>query len=160
MSVVAFITETEILVLDLNDAGLICQTLLVEPRPRTLADADIALAMVSQVRLGPWELNDKGGLSASTTDMDNRFNGVVAARIWAKVGSTHSSGWNAVPARAVRNGDLIADMDISVPYVVAGSDLTGAGMRVHMVGEGQSWYDRHTTVFREHQLVMVAAKLA
>lgn len=153
----ATITGVSIVVAERNDMGLICETFLIEDRPASFELADVALATVSMVRTGPWELGADGTVEAPVTEIDNTFHGVVAARIWDKVETTHSE-WIAVAARWVEDGDLISDMELSEAYVVAGSRISEDTARVHMVGEAKTWNDRHTTDFPAGQLVMVARK--
>jgi hypothetical protein len=129
--------------------------LVNEVRPATFAAADTALAFASLGRTSAWELDTNGGVEATVAPVDNRFNGTVAARLDQAVGTTHG-GIEAVLATSVQDGDLITDSDQSALYVVAGSRLEDGGMKIHMVGEGQVWDQRHTTVF--HGLVWVARK--
>lgn len=154
--IVATITATEIVVADRNASGLICQTLLIEARPATFELADMALATVSLTRTEAWELGGDGAIHAQVTDLDNTFNGVVAARLENKIGTTHGE-IEPVLARTVQNGDIITDREASALYLVAGTNPAGQDMKVHMVAEGKGWNDRHTSTFSG--LVWVARKL-
>lgn len=149
----ATITETSIVVIDRSD---IRRTVATEPRPESLADADTFLAVHSLGRTGAWDLAGSG-LSAPVSRVDNQFNGTVAARLWDAVGTTHAE-WVAMPVKDVRDGDLISDLNVSEPYVVAGSRRESDIMRVHMVREGGVWAERHTTDFNAGTFVKVARK--
>jgi len=155
--IVAHITETSIVIVERNDSNLVCRTVATEARPANLADADTFLAFHSMVRTGSWDLGEAGSVTAPVALADNRFNGTVAARLDQAVGTTHDE-WMVLPVREVQDGDLISDMEISAPYVVAGSRFESGTMRVHMVGEGKVWDDRFTTDFPSHRLVQVARK--
>lgn len=143
----ATITGVSLVVAERNDLGLVCQTLANEARPATLADADTALAFYSLGRTAAWELDNNGGVEAPVAKIDNRFNGTVAARLEQAVGTTHEE-FEFVLATTVRDGDLITDQEFSALYVVAGSAPEMGGMKIHMVGEGRTWEDRHTTTFQ------------
>lgn len=149
----ATITGVALVVAERNDAGLVCQTLVNEVRPASFAAADTALAFASLGRTSAWELDANGGVEATVAPIDNRFNGTVAARLDQAVGTTHDE-FEMVSVRDINNGDLITDDEMSALYVVAGSSWGSDAMAVHMVGEGQTWADRHTGVFSG--LVMVA----
>lgn len=151
----ATITGFSLVVAERNDAGLVCQTLVTEAQPSSFAAADKALAFHSLARTAAWDLDENGQVSAPVAPVDNRFNGTVAARLDEAVGTAHGEV-EAVLATSVQDGDLITDSDQSALYVVAGSAPSDGGMKIHMVGEGQTWADRHTTVF--HGLVWVARK--
>jgi hypothetical protein len=151
----ATITGVSLVVAERNDLGLVCQTLATEGRPATLAAADTALAFYSLGRTSAWELDNNGGVEAPVAKIDNRFDGTVAARLDQAVGTTHNE-FEPVSATTVRNGDLITDQEFSAIYVVAGSSLESGAMKIHMVGEGQTWEDRHTSTFTG--LVWVARK--
>jgi hypothetical protein len=156
MSITAIITAETIIVVDRNDAGLVCQTLAEGARPANLADADTFLAANSLRRTAAWDL-DGDMIGAAVATIDNQFNGTVAAHLWEAVGTTHDE-FETVAARDVRDGDLISDMEISEPYVVAGSRFEMDTMRVHMVGEGRAWAERYTTDFAAGAFVKVARK--
>jgi hypothetical protein len=151
----ATITGFSFVVAERNEAGLVCQTLVNEGQPASFAAADQALAFASLGRTAPWDLDVNGQVSAPVAPVDNRFNGTVAARLDQAVGTTHGEV-EAVLATSVQDGDLITDQDQSALYVVAGSAPSDGGMKIHMVAEGKTWADRHTTVF--HGLVWVARK--
>jgi hypothetical protein len=157
MGTTAKITSTSIIVADRDQAHRVCHTYLEEARPETFELADIALATVSLARTADWELT-VDGVSAPVTEIDNLFNGVVAARIWEKVGTTHSE-WELASVWTVQNGDLISDRELCEAYVVAGSSRSGDDVKVHMVGNGKTWNDRHVTVWSTGELVMVARKM-
>jgi hypothetical protein len=157
MSITATITAQTILVADRNDAGLVCQTFLEEARPATFELADLALATVSMVRTEAWELDADGNVSAQVTDLDNTFNGVVAARLDDKIGTTHGE-IEPVLAETVANGDLITDREVSALYVVAGGSLSDDIQRVLMVADGKGWNDRHAANFGRREIVWVARK--
>jgi hypothetical protein len=142
----ATITGVSLFVAERNDLGLVCQTLVNEGRPATLADADTALAFHSLGRTSAWELDSNGGVEAPVAKIDNRFNGTVAARLDEAVGTTHDE-FDLVSATTVRDGDLITDSDRSAIYVVAGSSLESGAMKIHAVGEGKTWEDRYTSIF-------------
>ena len=155
MTITATITAQTILVADRNDAGLVCEIILEEARPATFELADLALATVSLVRTEAWELGADGTVEARVTELDNTFNGVVAARLWDKVNTTHGQ-IEPVLASSVQDGDIITDSEVSALYLVAGSSPTSDGMKIHMVAEGKGWNDRHTSIFTG--LVWVARK--
>lgn len=157
MAITATITSQSIIVADRNDAGLLCEIVLEEARPATFELADLALATVSLVRHEAWELDQNGNVSARVTDLDNTFNGVVAARLDAKIGTTHGE-IEPVLAETVVNGDLITDREVSALYVVAGGSLTDAHQRVNMVADGKGWNDRHAGTFGRREIVWVARK--
>lgn len=150
----ATITGVSFLIAERNDLGLICQTFATEARPATFAEADTALAFYSFRRTSAWELDENGGVSATVAPVDNRFNGTVAARLDQAVGTTHEE-FELALASTVDNGDLVTDAEYSAVYVVAGSRTECGSTRLHMVGEGKTWGDRHTAEFG---LVRVARK--
>lgn len=150
----AHITGIRIVVAERNDMGLVCQTLVTESRPATFAEADTALAFHSLGRTSAWELDENGAVSATVAPVDNRFNGTVAARLDQAVGTTHEE-FELALATTVDNGDLVTDAEYSAVYVVAGSTSYGDQAKLHMVGEGKTWADRHTAEFG---LVRVARK--
>ena len=145
-TITATITGVSLFVAERNDLGLVCQTLVNEARPATLADADTALAFHSLGRTSAWELDNNGGVEAPVAKIDNRFNGTVAARLDQAVGTTHDE-FELVSATTVQDGDLITDSDRSAIYVVAGSSLESGAMKIHAVGEGKTWEDRYTSIF-------------
>lgn len=128
-----------------------------EPRPATLAEADTMLAFYSLARTTPWDLAPAVGVAAPVERIDNRFSGTVAARLHLAVGTTHEEYALAL-AKEAQDGDLISDTELSADYVVAGSRLESGTMRIHMVGEGQTWEQRYTTEFPADQPVMVARR--
>jgi hypothetical protein len=146
MAITATITPQSIIVADRNDAGLLCEVILEEARPATFELADLALATVSLVRHEAWELDGEGNVSARVTDLDNKFNGVVAARMDAMIGTTHGE-IEPVLAETIQDGDIITDQEVSALYLVAGSSVAFGTAKVHMVAEGKGWYDRHTSAF-------------
>jgi hypothetical protein len=151
----AHITETNIVIVERNDANLVCRTLAYAGRPATLAAADTFLATESLARTAAWDLGENGSVMAPVTEIDNRFNGVVAADLDKAVGTTHEP-FELVLVSTIENGDLISDTELSALYVVAGSSFESGAMTVHMVGEGQTWDDRYTTAFKN--VAMVARK--
>lgn len=157
--IAAHITETSIIIVERNDANLVCQTIATEDRPASLADADTMLAFHSVARTAAWDLGEAGSVTAPVAPVDNRFNGTVAARLDQAVGTTHEE-FQVMFTGQAQDGDLIGDMDLEGFAVVAGSRLESANMRIHMVSEGQTWADRYTTDFHRHQLVQVARRKA
>lgn len=157
MTTTATITGTEIVIADRNDAGLLCDVVGIEKRPATFKLADEFLAVHKLGRTADWELDADGNVSALVTEVDNEFNGVRAARLWEKVGTTHDQ-FDMVPARTVVNGDLISDGEMCAPYLVAASSLESDQMKLHMVAESKNWNDRYTYRFSADQLVNVARK--
>jgi hypothetical protein len=158
-TITATITGVSLVIVERNEAGLVCQTIATEARPANLAAADQALAFYSLGRVAGWDLDDNGGVSAEVRKVDNRFNGTVAARLWEAVGTTHGE-WETAQAKTVQDGDLISNLEVSEPYVVAGSRYELDTMRVHMVRDGATWADRWTTDFPACQLVKVARRKA
>lgn len=151
----AIITDTEIRIeRDARFAAYV-DVVAIEERPDNLADADTMLAFHGFRRVRPWDLGAVSGLSAPVKMIDNQFNGVRAARLWQAVGTTHEE-WEVLLASEVNNGDLISDMEISEPYVVAGSRRELEVMCVHMIREGGAWESRYTADFPVGQLVQVA----
>lgn len=134
-----------------------------EARPANLAQADTALAFHGFRRVRPWDLGADGVVEARVQMVDNQFNGTRAARLWEAVGTTHEE-WATMAAEEAQNGDLISDLEVSEPYVVAGSNPAygedGPAVRIHMVGEGKTWEERFTTDFPARQLVKVARRKA
>lgn len=153
--ITATITGVSFLVVERNDLGLVCQTFATEGRPATFAEADKALAFYSFRRTSAWELDENGGVSATVAPVDNRFNGTVAARLDEAVGTTHEE-FELALATTVDNGDLVTDAEFSAIYVVAGFNRVGLHQaKLHMVGEGKTWEDRHSAEFT---LVQVARR--
>ncbi|MDD4868199.1 MAG: hypothetical protein PHQ28_14090 [Mycobacterium sp.] len=130
-----------------------------EARPDTLAEADTMLAAHGLRRVQEWDLGPRGTVTARVTMVDNLFGGTRAARLGQAVGTTHEA-WQPMPVQSVQDGDLISDMDLCAPYVVAGWRSEGDTFRVHMVGEGQVWDERHTTDFPRGRFVQVARRKA
>lgn len=153
----ATITGVSFVVVERNDFGLICETIASEGHPATFAAADQALAFYSLARTEAWELDDNGGVSARVARIDNRFNGTVAARLDQAVGTTHDE-FELDFAHRAKDGDLIGDTDLEGFAVVAGSRHEGETSRIHMVAEGKTWEDRHTTEFSRYSLVSLARK--
>lgn len=151
----ATITGVSLVIAERNDLGLICETIAVETRPATLAEADRALAFYSLGRVGAWDLDDNGGVEATVVKVDNRFNGVPAARLDQAVGTTHEE-FELASAASVENGDLVTDSEFSEVYLVAGSSTECGVTKLHMVREGSTWADRHTGEFSG--LIQVARK--
>lgn len=155
--ITATITGVSFVIAERNDFGLVCETIAVATRPVTLAEADRELAFHSLGRVGTWDLDNNGGVSATVRTVDNRFNGTVAARLDQAVGTTHAP-FEVMFAHKAEDGDLIGDMDLEGYAVVAGSRRESDTMRIHMVTEGKTWEDRYTTDFPAFQLVQVARK--
>jgi hypothetical protein len=156
-TITATITGISLVIAERNDSGLICRTVATEARPTSFGEADRALAFYSLGRVGAWELDENGGVSATVAPVDNRFNGTVAARLDQAVGTTHDE-FQVAFAHEVQEGDLISDMELCGHAVVAGSRRESGTTRVHMVSEGKTWEDRYTTDFPTFQLVQVARK--
>lgn len=129
---------------------------IIGPRPETMKGVFTFLARHSLRHTGDWELAGNG-IAAPVWKLENTFNGVVAADLWNAVGTTHEE-WTVSLAREVEDGDLISDMGISEPYVVAGHSRELDTMKIHMVGEGREWTERHTAEFPVGQLVQLARK--
>lgn len=155
----AIITPTEIRVEFRDVFADTCEVSFREPRPATLAEADTALAAYGLARVRGWDLGPDGDVRARVSMIDNQFNGVRAARLDAKIGTTHDEV-TMVPARQVENGDIITDRDQCALYVVAGSAQEMGEVRISMVGEGQSWADRYATLWPEDAPVWVARRKA
>lgn len=135
------------------------EVVATEPRPASFQEADTFLAVHGLRRVRNWDLADLGMVEAKVQMVDNQFGGTRAARLWDAVGTTHGE-WETAQAKTVQDGDLISDMEVSEPYVVAGSRFELDTMRVHMVREGGVWAERHTTDFPASQLVKVARRKA
>lgn len=155
----ATITGTQIRVEMADRYAGTFDVIFVEPRPATFADADTALAAHGLGRTGEWDLGDLGTITATVTEIDNMFNGTRAARLDQAVGTTHDE-WETVLASEIRDGDLISDLELTAPYVVAGSSLDESRVKVHMVGEGQVWDQRFTTNLDRGRHVKVARRRA
>lgn len=130
-----------------------------EPRPATLADADTALAFYSLGRITEWDLAPGVGVFAQVKEIDNRFNGTVAARLEQAVGTTHEE-FEYDQASNVENGDLISDSELSGISVVAGCSTDGDVTKIHQVTEGRTWDDRYTGHFMPGQFIMRARRKA
>jgi hypothetical protein len=150
----AIITGSSIVLAEVNDAGLTSWLIGEETRPGSFADADTFLAWHGYGRTEAWDLTG-AGVVARVERVDNLFNGTRAARLDQAVGTTHGP-WKLGLATSIQDGDLITDQEFSATYVVAGSAPQDGGMKIHMVGEGQVWDDRHTSVF--HGGVLIARK--
>jgi Zn-dependent alcohol dehydrogenase len=133
------------------------KVIATEARPANFQEADTFLAAHGFRRVRNWDLGDLGTVTARVQMVDNQFGGTRAARLWNAVGTTHQE-WETAQAWTVEDGDLISDMEISEPYVVAGSSLELDTMKIHMVGEGQVWAERFTGEFHRNQLVKVARR--
>lgn len=133
------------------------EVVATEARPANFQEADTFLAVHGFRRVRNWDLADLGMVEAKVQMVDNQFGGTRAARLWDAVGTTHGE-WETAQARTVEDGDLISDMEISEPYVVAGSRFELDTMRVHMVRDGGVWAERHTTDFHASTLVKVARR--
>jgi len=150
----ATITGSTLVVVERNDMGLTTKIHLEVARPANLAAADIELAAAGLGRTGAWDL-DEDNLAAPVAAVDNEFNGVRAAKLWEKVGTTHDE-FELALASSVNNGDVVTDSEFCVPYLVGGSSTECGVTKLHMVGDGGTWADRHTGEFRG--LVQVARK--
>lgn len=156
----AIITPTEIRVEFRDVFADTCEVFFREPRPATLAEADTALAAYGLARVQGWDLgHGTGDVRARVNMIDNKFKGVRAARLDAKIGTTHDEV-TMVTAREVQNGDLITDRDQCALYVVSASAREMGKVRISMVGEGQSWADRYATWWPEDAPVWVARRKA
>jgi hypothetical protein len=127
-----------------------------EARPANLADADTMLAWNGYGRTGSWDLAEAGNIAAPVQRVDNRFNGVTAARLWQRLGTTHSQNFLPVLASQVEPGWIITDHEESEVYLVAGQSVDGSIAKIHMVSEGKTWGDRHTGEFGRDSLVWVS----
>lgn len=141
------------------------EVVFTEARPATLADADHVLAAHGFGRVRDWDLGPNGDVRAQVRKVDNEFNGTRAACLWDAIGTTHGELETVVVGiqdgmPTINDGDLITDMDESVPYVVAGSRFEGGIARIHMVGEGKTWDQRYTGEFPFGQVVKVARRKA
>lgn len=137
-----------------------------ELRPGNLAEADTALMAHGLQRVGEWDLGYPGTVETKARFIDNKFNGTRAARLDTLVGKTHWEwekvvlGFNSEGEPTVQDGDLIGPSGLGEgdPYVVAGSRFENEVARIHMVGEGKTWDDRHTTNFAFGRMVKVARR--
>lgn len=150
----ATITGSTLVVVERNEAGLTTALVLEVARPANLAAADIELAAAGLGRTSAWDL-DGDNLAAPVATVDNEFNGVRAAKLWEKVGTTHAE-FELALASTVENGDIVTDSEFCVAYLVGGSSTECGSTKLHMVGEGQTWADRYTSEFPG--LVQVARK--
>jgi hypothetical protein len=155
----AIISATAIFIEKMSTSSDRIETLAIEDRPESFTDADTYLAAHGYGRVQPWDLNNQGTVTAKVEPVDNLFNGTRAARLWEAVGTTHEE-WDVALAGEVNDGDLISDMEISEPYVVAGSRHELDTMRIHMVRDGGTWESRYTTDFNIDTLVQVARRKA
>lgn len=155
---VAVITDSTIVLAEVNDSGLTSQLIAEAARPESFEAAATFLAehgyRVDEVYTG-WDLCG-AGVQAQVRKLDNLFNGVRAADLNAKVGTTHSEFF-LCPASKVENGDLVTDQDRSETYLVAGSSTESGSTKLHMVRDGGEWSERHTGEFTG--LVWAAHKL-
>jgi hypothetical protein len=152
----ATITGSTLVVVERNEAGLTTALVLEVARPENFRAAEIELAMVGLAVASAWEL-DGDNISAPVRKLDNEFNGVRAAKIWAAVGTTHEE-FELAPASTVENGDIITDSEFSDAYVVGGSSTECGVTKLHQVAEGKGWDDRYTGEFSG--LVQVARRKA
>lgn len=135
------------------------EVVATEARPASFQEAETFLAVHGFRKVRNWDLGELGMVSARVGQVDNKFGGTRAARLWDAVGTTHGE-WETAQARTVEDGDLISDLEVSEPYVVAGSRFEMDTMRVHMVRDGGVWAERYTTDFPASQLVKVARRKA
>lgn len=139
------------------------EVVATEARPASFQEADTFLAAHGFRRVRNWDLGDLGMVTARVQMVDNLFNGTRAARLWDAVGTTHEE-WVTMTAGELAcselDGWLISDMEITEPYVVAGSSLELDTAKIHMVGEGKVWAERFTGEFHRNQLVKVARRKA
>lgn len=149
MTTTAFIFETT-----MTAAGADRRPIFSADRPENLEAADMVLAVHSLKRTAAWDLVGHA-VGAPVRAMDNEFNGVRAANLWAKVGTTHSE-FELVPVSKVENGDLVTDSDHSEIYLVAGSSTECGVTKLHQVCDGGEWADRYTGEFVG--LILVARK--
>lgn len=150
----ATITGSTLVVVERNDMGLTTKIHLEVARPANLAAADIELAAAGLGRTGAWDL-DEDNLAAPVAAVDNEFNGVRAAKLWEKVGTSHDE-FELALASSVNNGDLVTDPEFSEVYLVAGSSTECGVTKLHQVRDGGTWESRYTGEFRG--LVQVARK--
>jgi hypothetical protein len=157
-TIVATITSDSIVLAERTSGGLAVEYIaLNDNRPASFAAAEFWLAAQGYRVEGNWELGtEHPGVDATVRKLDNEFNGVRAAGLWEKVGTSHSE-FVLTPARKVENGSLVTDADRSEVYVVAGSSTEGTVTKLHMVAEGKEWNERYTGEF--HGLVWAARKV-
>src|SRR5690554_2353821 len=141
------------------------EVVFTEARPATLADADHVLAAHGFGRVRDWDLGPNGDVRARVRKVDNEFGGTRAVRLWDAIGTTHGELETVVVGiqggmPTIQVGDIITDMDESVPYVVAGTRFECGTARIHMVREGGTWEDRYTEEFPFGQVVKVARRKA
>lgn len=129
-----------------------------EARPASLADADEALFAHGFGRVRAWDLGENGTVTAAVATVDNKFNGVRAARLDVMVGAESHHNLELCLAREVQDGDLITSEPGCPLAVVAGSRYESGTMRLHMVGECKVWDERHTTTFPADRPLWVARK--
>jgi hypothetical protein len=151
----ATITSGNIVLAEINDAGLTAHLIGEEDRPANFAAADMALAAHGYGRVGAWDLGGADHITAPIEKVDNLFNGVRAARFDDALGTTHDQ-FELATAASVGNGDLVTDSEFSEIYLVAGSSTELGVTKLHMVREGGTWDQHHTGQFEG--LVQVARK--
>jgi hypothetical protein len=151
----ATITSSTIVMTERNSSNLTCSIVGEEPRPVNFAAADMALAAHGYQRVTGWDLSGADHITADIQAVDNLFNGVRAARFEQAIGTTHDE-FRLTAANSVDNGDLITDRDYSQVYVIAGSSTESGSTTLHMVAEGHTWHQRHTSQFTG--LVWIARK--
>lgn len=152
----AVITGSTIVLAEINDSGLTSRLIAEAARPESFETAATFLAEHGYRVTGSWDLSG-AGVQALVRKLDNLFDGVRAANLDAKVGTTHSE-FRPVAARTVNNGDLVSDVELTETYLVGGSSTDGDVTKLHMVREGGEWNDRYTGEFTPDQFVMVARK--
>lgn len=128
-----------------------------EARPESLEQADTMLAWNGYGRTGAWDLGPHGTVQAQLQVVDNRFNDVTAARLWARLGTTHDE-LVAAPAESAMPGDIISDLEMSDVTLVAGQSVEGEHVKIHQVSEGKTWEERYTGQFHRRQSILVARK--
>ncbi len=153
----ATISATAI-VIEFAENGAPFQVIASEDRPENLAAADTMLAFHGYSKVGGWDLGPNGTVAAQVKRVDNKFNGVTAARLWERIGTTHAQNFLPVLASQVEPGSLITDRDQSEVYLVAGQSVEGSIAKIHMVSEGKTWEERHTGEFGRDTIVWVARK--
>lgn len=127
-----------------------------EKRPMDLEAADTMLAFHGYGRTTAWDLGAYDTVVAEVQRVDNTFAGVTAARLWARLGTTHSQNFLPVLASQVEPGWLITDHEQSEVYLVAGQSVELETAKIHMVSEGKTWDERHTGEFGRDALVWVS----
>ena len=151
----ATISATAI-VIEHAENGSPFNVLASEDRPANLAAADTMLAFHGYGTVGGWDLGPNGTVAAQVKRVDNKFNGVTAARLWERIGTTHGQDFLPVLASEVEPGWLITDQDHSEVYLVAGQSVELDTAKIHMVSEGKTWDDRFTSGFHRDRLVWVS----